>query len=91
MSRRTGWPDNQSHLNIVAWGVRGKSSRFIVVNLSDGASQARVQWPWDDVAGKTLHLKDAFSGAAYDRDGSEIAGEGLYVDLKPWAFHYLNF
>jgi hypothetical protein len=91
MCRRTGWPDNQSHLNIVAWGLRGKSSRFIVVNLSDGASQARVQWPWDDVAGKMLHLKDAFSGAAYDRDGSELAGEGLYVDLKPWAFHYLSF
>jgi hypothetical protein len=62
-----------------------------VVNLSDGAAQARVKWPWDDIAGKTLHLKDAFSGAGYDRDGSEVAGEGLYVDLKRWAFHFLSF
>jgi hypothetical protein len=88
---RAGWPDNPSHLNIVAWGWRGAANRLIVVNLSDGAAQARVRWPWNEVAGKTLHLKDAFSGAGYDRDGSEMAGEGLYVDFKPWEFHCLSF
>jgi hypothetical protein len=91
MCRRTGWPGNHNHFNIVAWGWRGQSNRLIVVNLSGDATQARVQWPWDDVAGKTLRMQDAFSGAIYDRDGGEVAGEGLYVDLKPWAFHFLGF
>jgi glycosidase len=91
MCRRTGWPGNHNHFNIVAWGWRGQSNRLIVVNLSGDAAQARVQWPWDDVAGKTLRMQDAFSGAIYDRDGGEVAGEGLYVDLKPWAFHFLGF
>jgi hypothetical protein len=25
----------------------------------------------------------------YQRDGSELAGPGLYVDLGPWQFHVL--
>lgn len=91
LSARSGWPDNQSHLNIVAWSWNGQNRHWVIVNLSDGAAQARVRWPWDDIAGQSLHLKDSFSGAVYDRDGNEAAGEGLYVDLKPWGFHFLSF
>jgi hypothetical protein len=32
-------------------------------------------------------LRDAFSGAIYDREGDEMLGPGLYVELAPWNFN----
>jgi len=27
----------------------------------------------------------------YERDGDEILSQGLYVDLQPWSYHFLQF
>ena len=53
LCERSGWPDNPSFQNLVAWSwVKDDDRRLIVVNLSDSAVQARVQVPWEDVRGK---------------------------------------
>jgi len=84
---RSGWADNSSFQNLVAWSwVRDDDRRLIVVNLSDSAVQARVQVPWEGVSGTTWRLIDALSDATYDRDGDEIAALGLYVELQPWGY-----
>ena len=57
----------------------------MVVSLSDGAVQARVHVPWDDLGGKVWRLEDALSDSTYDRDGTEIQNEGLYVELAARA------
>jgi hypothetical protein len=81
-----GWPDNQSYQKLEAWcWTRDDDRRLVVVNLSDGAVQARVRVPWDDLGGKTWRLEDALSNSTYDRDGTEIQNEGLYVELGAWA------
>jgi len=86
LCERSGWPDNRSFQNLVAWSwVRDDDRRLIVVNLSDGAVQARVHVPWGDIRGTTWRLIDAFSDASYDRDGDEMATSGLYVELEPWS------
>src|SRR6516162_9682536 len=85
LCNRTGWPDNPSYQNLVAWSwVEANDRYLIVVNLSDSAAQARVQVPWDELRGKTWRLVDALSDATYDRNGDEMRDPGLYVDLKPW-------
>ena len=85
LCNRSGWPDNASFQHLVAWSwVKGDDRRLILVNLSDNAVQARVQVPWNDMAGKTLRLSDALSGVTYDRDGDEMLAIGLYVELGPW-------
>jgi Alpha amylase, catalytic domain len=85
LSERTGWPDNPSFQNLVAWSwVKDDDRRLIIVNLSDGAVQSRVQGPWGDVKGGTWRLADALSAAIYDRDGNELQSQGLYVELGPW-------
>ena len=82
---RSGWPDNSSYQNLGAWSwSNGDDRRLVLVNLSDRAAQARVRVPWDDVGGKVWRLDDALSGSSYDRDGTEIQVEGLYVELAPW-------
>jgi Alpha amylase, catalytic domain len=87
-----GWPDNSSYQHLVGWSwVRDKDRYLIVVNLSDNAAQARVQLPWEELKGKTWRLVDALSGESFDRNGDEMRDPGLYVDLKPWNYHFLWF
>jgi len=88
LCERSGWPDNQSCLNILAWCWAKDDERYlIIINFRQQAAQARVQVPWDELGGKTWRLSDVLSGESYDRSGDEIRDAGLYVDLKPWQYH----
>lgn len=89
---RTGWPDNWSFQNLVAWSWVHKDERYlIVVNLSDIPAQARVEVHWNELWGRRWHLKDLLSGTVYQRHGEEILSLGLYVDIAPWDFHFFQF
>jgi hypothetical protein len=91
LCERTGWPDNASYQNLVAWSwITGEQRYLIMVNLSNTAVQARVCVPWSDVGGSVWRLTDALSDAVYERHGDEIGGEGLYVELAPWSFHFFR-
>lgn len=88
----TGWPDNDAYRRLVAWCWSTSAGReLVVVNLSASPAQARVHVPWRDLAGRTWTLTDRLGGEAFDRDGNELAGDGLYVGLAPWASHFLAF
>lgn len=87
---QTGWPDNESFRNLVAWSwMHGDERYLIAVNLSDRTVQARIQVPWPD-AGGTWHLVDLLSGALYERDGDKLPSPGLYVELEPWKYHFFQ-
>jgi len=89
LCERSGWPDNQGHLNLVSWCWQsGKSAWLIVVNLSDFPSQALLHVPPEGLRGRTWVLKDIFTSVAYERRGDDMCGPGLYVDLPPWGFHF---
>ncbi len=91
LCERTGWPDNQSFLNLVTWTWRRQEEKhFIVVNLSGRRSQARIRLPWDELTGKSWQMTDVFTGEVFERDGGEMRGPGLYVDLGAWGFHFLK-
>jgi hypothetical protein len=88
---RTGWPDNESFRNLVAWTwVKDNEHLLIAVNLSDQPAQARIQVPWTEVGGGTWHLLDLLSGALYERRGDELLSDGLYVELGPWNYHFFH-
>jgi hypothetical protein len=88
----SGWPDNQSCQNLVAWSwVKDNDRRLIVVNFSEGAVQARVHVPWAEVRGATWRLTDVFSGQSYDRGGDEMVAAGLYIELEAWSFYFFRF
>jgi hypothetical protein len=83
---RTGWPDNASVQNLLAWTwLKGDERRLIIVNLGDCSVQARVQVR--GAGGAKWLLMDVLSGATYERDGDEMLSPGLYVDLAPWKYH----
>jgi hypothetical protein len=88
---RSGWPDNLSFQKLVAWSwLRADDRYLIVTNLSDYIVQARIQIPWEDGREETWRLRDALSGATYDREGAEMVGPGLYVELGPWNFSFFQ-
>ena len=92
LCERSGWPDNPSFQNLVAWGWRkGETHSLVVGNLSNGRSQGQIRAAWDDLRGRFWRLTDAFTGQVYERAGDQLVAEGLYVDLEPWGFHFFSF
>ena len=88
LCERSGWPDNQSCRNMLAWcWVKDDERYLIAVNFSAGSSQALVRVSWDELRGKTWRLDDVLTGETYDRSGDEMRDFGLYVDLEPWKYH----
>jgi glycosidase len=85
-----GWADNRSAVNLVAWAWTAPASwAVVVVNLSDAPAQSLVQLGWEGLAGRAWTLVDALSDASFERDGDQLAADGLYVDLPAWGAHLL--
>jgi hypothetical protein len=87
----TGWPEDHSAEQLVTWcweGGRGRA--LVVVNLADAPSTGRVRLPWTDLGGAQWQLDDVLDGNHFERDGDELAGDGLYVQLPAWGFHVLE-
>jgi hypothetical protein len=88
---RTGWPDNASFLNLVAWcWHNAREHRLIVVNLSNVPAQGMARVPWEELPASRWQVTDLFTGHVYEHDGDEMYYPGLYVDLPPWGFHILT-
>lgn len=88
----SGWPDNASFNNLVAWSRSDETNRFLmVVNLSGTQSQGKIPLPWEELRSKTWRLADPLSGEAFDRHGDDLVNNGLFVNLPPWGFHFLRF
>jgi hypothetical protein len=86
----SGWPDNDSFRQLVAWcWTTGEGRHLVVVNLSGGPVAARVHLPWSDLRGRSWTLRDALSRDAFDRAGDEIAESGLFVELDAWGTYLL--
>jgi hypothetical protein len=91
LCEQSGWPDNQSQENLLAWCWRkNEERRLIVVNLSPNRSQGLVQVPWNELRGRNWHLKDVLSSQGFERNGSEMLHPGLYVDLEGWKMHFFE-
>ncbi len=90
---RTGWPDNSSWGDILAWcwELSGQERHLIAVNLSDHRSQALIQVPWEDIGGARWKLIDVLSGSEYERDGDSMQSPGLFVELEGWNYHFFRF
>jgi hypothetical protein len=91
LCERTGWTDNATFKNIVAWSwSKGEERYLVIVNLSDLPSQARVQLSWADAEMSEWLLRDVISGAICKRAGDEVLSQGLFVDLGPWKYHFFQ-
>jgi hypothetical protein len=86
----TGWAEDQSFGQLLAWSSRTSERDYlVVVNLADRPAHARVQWkpPHTAVSVKCL---DLLTGTSYERAADELEREGLFVALPPWGTHVLT-
>ncbi len=88
----TGWPDNDSCRNLLAWSWAADpgSRHVVVVNLSGTQAQGRIPLSWPDLPGRGWRLTDILTEDVFERDGDEMAGPGLFVDLGAWQYHVLG-
>jgi len=92
LCERTGWPDNPSYQNIIAWCWTKSGERYlIVVNLSDTWAQAMVHIGWKDLNSRRVTLSDYISNQQYECSGDDVQSSGLYVSLGPWGCHFLQW
>jgi 1,4-alpha-glucan branching enzyme len=92
LCERSGWPDNATSANLLAWCWRKSEQRvLVVINLSHTRSQGRIHIPWTDLKGRTCLLVDVMNGERYERHGDEMLDQGLYVDLEAWQFHFFRW
>jgi Alpha amylase, catalytic domain len=83
-----GWPDNRSCDRLAGWTwTTADHMDLIVVNLSDDWADGRVAL---GVPAGPLGFTDLLSGETYDRDGADIAANGLYVRLEGRGVHLLR-
>ena len=88
----TGWTNNDSYPNLLAWNwLDGDNRVLVVVNYSNQQAQGRIKIPGRDLRGQIWRLNDAISEITFERNGDEMQGEGLYVSLPPWKSHLLQF
>jgi hypothetical protein len=83
------WDGNWTSDGFIAWSWTGADGQrqLIAVNYAPSPSQCYVRLPYRELTGRTARLKDLMSDVSYERDGSEVASRGLYLDLPPWGYH----
>lgn len=87
------WDGHEAHHGLIAYTWRsGEARRLVVVNYSAAPGQGRVALGHLGLDRRGWRLHDALNpNGVYDRDGSDMAHQGLYIDLPPWGAHLFAF
>jgi glycosidase len=89
LDARPAWEGNESNDAFMAFAWTGPDNqrRLVIVNYAGHQSQCYVALPWSDLTGRTWRLQDRLGEAVYDRDGTDLAERGLYLDMPAWGTH----
>jgi glycosidase len=80
------WEGNWTWDSFVAfaWHLSGEDRLLVAVNYAGNQSQCYVRLPFPDLGNAQWRLTDLMEDATYDRDGDDLKGRGLYLDVRPW-------
>ncbi len=85
---RPAWEGNPTWEQFVAFSWDGGGENFmIVVNYAPTQGQCYVGLGETGHVGRQMALSDMLSGVSYERDGTDLASRGLYVDMPPYGRH----
>ncbi len=89
LERRPAWDGNGTWDSFVcfSWTGPGERRRLVSVNYAEHPSQCYVSLPWRDLDERTWRLQDLMGPAVYDRPGSDLTRQGLYLDMPAWGRH----
>ncbi len=86
------WQGNPTWDNFLAFAWQGPAGELLVaaVNYAPGQGQCYVRLPFADLGGKQWRLEDQLGTASYERDGDDLQGRGLYLDVPGWQAHIFS-
>jgi hypothetical protein len=92
---RPAWSDNRTWKQFIVFSWEGDpegnsadaNRLLIAVNYGPNSGQCYVPLPFANLRGRKFLLRDLMSPARYERNGNDMAGRGLYLDMPEWAFH----
>jgi glycosidase len=73
-----------------AWEGDGQTS-VIVVNYGPNQGQCRIRLPFTNLTGKKVLLIDLMRPSSYERDGNDLAANGLFIDLPAWGYNVFDW
>lgn len=89
------WEGYTTSYNLIAHGWRDEANqdyRLIVVNTSATLAEGIVNLAdWHKLDGWEWLLIDVISDEIYERDGSDMVDNGLYIELGSYDFHVFRF
>jgi glycosidase len=87
------WDEYPTSYNLIAHGWQGEADyRVIVVNLSAETALGVIQLNrWEKLERGDWVLEDVISDESYERTGTELVNDGLYISLPPHGFHLFRF
>ena len=86
---RAAWDGNGTWDSFVAFAWTGPdhARRLVAVNYAAHRSQCYGTLPWPDLDGRTWRFQDLTGPAVYDRNGGDLARQGLFLDMPAWGYH----
>jgi Alpha amylase, catalytic domain len=72
------------------WDYAPTERLAVAVNFSDHQSQARLRLPFTTPEDEILCFQDLLDDTGYERKGSELTTNGLYLDLPAWGVHIFS-
>jgi glycosidase len=75
---------------IVSTWERGQERLLVVVNYGTSRARCTVTVEMEDLRGRRWTLVDLMSDVRYERDGDELVGGGLYLELPGWGYHVFD-
>jgi hypothetical protein len=83
---QSAWPGNWTSGCFIAcaWALGSGCRHVVVVNYAAHHSQCRLKLPFPDLRGTSVLLTDILADEVYQRDGSDLVDNGLYIDHAPW-------
>jgi len=90
---REAWPGNPTAQNfiVVQWVARRPEFDLVVVNLAPHRSQCYVPLKAANLGDYNWSMRDLLGQEAYERFGSDLEAQGLYLDLPEHGAQVFHF
>jgi hypothetical protein len=91
---QSAWAGNATAGDFIAYAWRGpdgsspdSSGYVVVVNYSNDRGRFYLRLPFREMAGGRFRLTDEMGSEVYEREGDDLVGPGLYIDLEGWRYN----
>ncbi len=92
---REAWEGNTTHFafTLIQWQTPGDAAHFdlVVINHADHRAQCRITLTAQGLRQGTWSMRDVLSQERYERDGDDLADDGLFLDVAPHGAQLFRF